>query len=262
MSILDQIIQSKKNRLAKMRPSTKHLDIHALKEMRRTAPSFLNAIKSSNQLAIIAEAKQKSPSKGIIRPNYDVVEIALSYALNGATCMSVLTEEDHFGGSAKDLELVRHAIELPLLRKDFIIDAVQITESLEIGADAILLIKAVLDDELLIQLYEYAIEIGLDVLLEIHTEAELGIIHACPQAMIGINNRNLDTFEVDLRTTQRLRSLINPERVVISESGIKSAEDIALLNDWRVNGALIGEAFMNAADPGLELKILTNGRIL
>ncbi|MFT5206278.1 MAG: indole-3-glycerol phosphate synthase [Candidatus Omnitrophota bacterium] len=261
MTILDQIIQSKKKRLTNLPPSDKHLDVKALKEMRKGSPSFLKSIKSANKLAIIAEAKQKSPSKGIIRTNYDVVEIALSYAANGANCMSVLTEEDHFGGSSSDLELVRKAVELPILRKDFIIDAIQITESLEIGADAILLVKSVLDDELLIQLYEYAISIGLDVLLEIHTEAELSVVQACPQAMIGINNRNLDTFDVDLGTTHRLRSLIDPERIVVSESGIKSAEDIKLLNDWKVNGALIGEAFMKADDPGLELNILMNGRV-
>lgn len=197
------------------------------------------------ELGLIAEVKKASPSKGLIRPNFQPVELARSYEQAGADCISVLTDESYFQGSNDYLTAIRQAVRVPLLRKDFIIDERQIYEARLIGADAVLLIAAILDDDRLQRYMNTAHAIGLDVLLEVHDEPELERALSLGSAkLIGINNRNLKTFETRLETTARLAGLVPPEVTLISESGIQTKEDIAYLTSAGAGGVLIGETFM------------------
>ena len=222
---------------------------------------FYRAVRSAidnGRPAVITEIKQASPSKGIIRPDFDPVRIAEAYENAGAVCLSVLTDEKFFQGSDRHLEQVRAATRLPLLRKDFIIDPYQVYEAKAIGADCILLIVAALDDVRLRELVETAADIGLDVLVEVHDREELerGLLLRTP--LIGINNRNLHTFETSLQTTLGLLPDVFPDRTVVTESGIHSRADIALMRSNDVHAFLIGEALLRADDPGAELRALIN----
>ncbi len=205
---------------------------------------------------IIAEIKKASPSKGVIREDFNPAQIAQSYAENGASCLSVLTDEKYFHGHADYLKQARAACSLPVLRKDFIVDAYQIYEARDMGADAILLIAAALGDPMMQDLEQTAMALGLDVLVEVHNEQELERALMLQTPLLGINNRNLRTFETSLQTTLSMLSQIPEDKVVISESGIHDREDVALLQAQKVNGFLIGEAFMRAADPGAALSTL------
>ncbi len=202
---------------------------------------------------VIAEVKKASPSKGVIRADFDPAAIAASYAQAGAACLSVLTDADFFQGSEAYLQQARAACALPVLRKDFTIDAWQVYEARMIGADAILLIVAALDDATLLELSLLAAELDLDVLVEVHDEAELQRALDVPATLIGVNNRNLRTFETSLDTTLRLRTQVDDERVLVTESGIHTREDVRVLREAGVGAFLVGEAFMRAADPGAEL---------
>lgn len=208
---------------------------------------------SQGRSGVIAEIKKASPSKGVIRENFDPAEIARSYAENGASCLSVLTDEQYFQGCAEYLEQARSACRLPVLRKDFMIDPYQVYEAREMGADAILLIVAALGDPMMIDLEQAAMALNLDVLVEVHNEAELERALQLKTPLLGINNRNLRTFETSLDTTLSMLNMIPDDKMVISESGIHSVEDIELLRANHVNGFLIGEAFMRADDPGVAL---------
>ena len=203
--------------------------------------------------AVIAEVKKASPSQGVIRPQFDPAAIARSYEAAGAACLSVLTDADFFQGSEACLQQARAACALPALRKDFTIDAYQVYEARAIGADAILLIVAALGDAALLELALLAAELDLDVLVEVHDEAELERALDVPAPLVGINNRNLRTFETSLDTTLRLRERVDDGRTVVTESGIHAPADVARLRDAGVNAFLVGEAFMRAPDPGAEL---------
>ncbi|GAB2585919.1 indole-3-glycerol phosphate synthase TrpC [Dyella jejuensis] len=206
--------------------------------------------------AVIAEVKKASPSKGVIRAEFDPIEIARSYEAGGAACLSVLTDKDFFQGSEHFLQQARAACSLPVLRKDFVIDPYQVYEARAIGADCILLIVAALGDAELLELSLLAADLDLDVLCEVHDAEELERAQAVPVPLIGVNNRNLRTFETSLDTTLELQQLMEYDRVLVAESGIHTLDDVARLREAGVNAFLVGEAFMRASDPGRELKRL------
>jgi indole-3-glycerol phosphate synthase len=202
---------------------------------------------------VIAEIKKASPSKGVLREHFNPVAIAKSYAANGATCLSILTDADFFQGSEKYLMQARSACSLPVLRKDFIIDPYQVYESRAINADCILLIVAALDDAMLAELLALAHQLGMDALVEVHDEAELERALASGAKLIGINNRSLHTFETTLDTTLRMLAQVPADRLVVTESGILTPADVKLMRDHGVHAFLVGEAFMRAEDPGARL---------
>lgn len=206
--------------------------------------------------AVIAEIKKASPSKGILREDFDPSAIARSYAEGGATCLSVLTDEAFFQGRDADLQAARSACDLPVLRKDFVIDPYQVYEARALGADCILLIVAALDDRRLQELAWLAADLDLDVLVEVHDREELERALMLRTPLIGINNRDLKTFKTDIQTTIGLLPDVFHDRTVVSESGINSQDDIALLRRHGVNAYLVGEAFMHAAEPGARLSEL------
>jgi indole-3-glycerol phosphate synthase len=206
--------------------------------------------------AVIAEVKRASPSKGLIRHDFDPAAIARSYTAGGATCLSVLTDVDFFQGSDAYLHEAREACALPVLRKDFTIDKYQVHEARAIGADAILLIAAALDNAVLVNLHALAIECGLDVLVEVHNAVDLQRALPLPneaRTLIGINNRDLRTFATSIETTLLLRDAVPRDRLLVTESGIATRDDIARLREAGVHAFLIGETFMRAEDPGAEL---------
>jgi indole-3-glycerol phosphate synthase len=226
------------------------------KQKFRQLSSFRGFRKSlaTDTFGIIAEVKKASPSAGIISENIDPVEVALAYDEAGANCISVLTDQKYFHGHLGDLTLIRRAVSRPLLRKDFTVHEVQIYQAALAGADAILLIVAALTDQELDHLLRAAGDCGIDALVEVHNEPELSRALGAGATFIGINNRNLATFQVDLQTTEALAPLIPNDHVVISESGIKSVEDIRRVAAAGVHGALIGESLMRAANPQAVLK--------
>ncbi len=211
---------------------------------------------AANQSAVIAEVKKASPSKGVIREHFVPSEIAASYEAGGAACLSVLTDSDFFQGSTQYLEEARAACNLPVIRKDFIIDAYQIYEARAMGADCILLIVSALSSESLNHLYDVARDLEMDVLIEVHDADELAVALPLGAELIGINNRNLRTFETSLNTTLDLLDTIPDNRIVVTESGIHTPADIELMRKHDVNSFLVGEAFMRAEDPGKQLRTL------
>ena len=214
----------------------------------REAPLDLAAALCGEPVRLIAEVKRASPSRGILCPDFDPVALATGYARGGAAAISVLTEENYFGGSLDHLMAIREAVKLPLLRKDFIFDPYQIYETAAYGADALLLIVSILSQEQLSQLLSLSHSLSLKCLVEIHNEAEADRALAAGAEIIGINNRDLRTFETDINTTRRLRPLMPRGQIVVSESGISSRHDIKKLRQWRINAVLIGEALVTAAD--------------
>jgi len=228
---------------------------------RAAAPArdFAAAMRSritSGRSAVIAEVKKASPSKGVLREQFDPATIAASYERHGATCLSVLTDRQFFQGKLDDLKAARGACKLPVLRKDFMMDPYQVYEARAAGADCILLIVAALPTEKLHELEAVAFELGLSVLIEVHDGAELETALRMKSPLIGINNRNLRTFETTLDTTIGLLGKVPANRLVITESGILKPEDVARMRAHQVHGYLVGEAFMRAPDPGVELERL------
>ena len=220
---------------------------------------FVGAIRgklAAGQPAVIAEIKKASPSKGVIRPDFQPAEIARSYEAHGAACLSVLTDRQYFQGCPEYLQAARAACALPVLRKDFIVDAYQVAEARAMGADAILLIAAALSLPEMQALEAQANAYGMAVLVEVHNGEELDAALHLKTPLLGINNRNLRTFEVSLQTTLDLLARIPADRIVVTESGILKREDVALMRQHQVNAFLVGEAFMRAPEPGVELASL------
>lgn len=206
--------------------------------------------------AVIAEIKKASPSKGVLRRDFNPAALAANYERGGASCLSVLTDAEFFQGSELDLQQARGACALPVLRKDFIIDPYQVYEARVIGADAVLLIVAALGDAMLRELSQLAAHLDLDVLVEVHDAGELERALLLDDPLIGVNNRDLRSFVTDLKTTLDLLPAVPPDRVVVAESGVHTPADVALLRAHGVNAFLVGEAFMTAPDPGEKLKEL------
>lgn len=244
--ILDRIVKIKKMRLKELNLNVKLLRENA--EKLEAKSSFIDALQKSG-LSIIGEVKKASPSKGLIKENFDPLELAIEYE-NCVDIVSVLTEENFFLGSTEYLKKITNKVGIPALRKDFIIDEAQIYESKILGASAILLIVAILDKKILKKFIEIAIKINMDVLVEVHTKEELDVALSVGAKIIGINNRDLNTFEVDLNTTLELAKLIPKDKVIISESGIKTEDDIKKLKKANIDGVLIGEVFMRCDDIG------------
>ena len=254
--ILKKIISRKIEEIAERKQGC------ALPEMRQRAEAadelrgFADAIRAkikSGDAAVIAEIKKASPSKGVMRENFKPADIAASYEKAGAACISVLTDADFFQGSEEYLQQARAACSLPVIRKDFIIDPYQVYESRAIGADCILLIVAALNNVQLSELSSLAQELNMDVLVEVHDAEELERAMLLKLPLVGINNRNLRTFEVDLQNTLDLLKQIPDDRIVITESAIHNKEDVTLMRENAVNAFLVGEVFMRAEDPGVEL---------
>ena len=254
--ILNKIIATKHEEVAAAVAAKSFAAVEA-EALAQTAPrDFAGAIRqklADGQPGIIAEIKKASPSKGIIRPDFHPAEIARSYENHGAACLSVLTDRQYFQGCPEYLQQARAACALPVLRKDFMVDAYQVAEARAMGADAILLIAAALTLPQMQALEAQAFGYGMAVLVEVHNGEELDAALQLKTPLLGINNRNLRTFDVTLETTLGLLSRIPPDRIVVTESGILKPEDVALMRGNKVNAFLVGEAFMRAAEPGEEL---------
>ena len=257
--ILNQIIAVKRTEIAAAQKRKPLAAVRADAESRVLTRDFVGAMRSkiaAGQAAVIAEVKKASPSKGVIRDDFDPAAIAQSYERGGATCLSVLTDADFFQGSEDFLRQARAACSLPVLRKDFTINAYQVYEARAIGADCVLLIVAALDDDTLLELALLAAELDLDVLIEVHDEDELARALEIPAPLIGVNNRNLRTFGVSLDTSLNLRKRAPADRLLVSESGIATIGDVARLRDAGIDAFLVGETFMRADDPGSALRAL------
>jgi len=257
--ILKKILARKSEEIAER---TRRVPLRELRRHVEDAPTlrgFVRAIEdrfAAGHPAIIAEIKKASPSRGVLRADFRPAEIAKSYARHGAACLSVLTDVDFFQGSDAYLQEARAACELPALRKDFTVDVYQVYEARVIGADAILLIVAALSDAQMDELAALAAELGMDVLVEVHDGRELDRALKLNTRLIGINNRDLRTFETRLETTLNLLPTIPEDRIVVTESGILSPDDVARMRGHNVSAFLVGEAFMKAEDPGVQLEKL------
>ena len=257
--ILRRIVEVKHEEVAAGRTRRSLTSWREEAEARRDARGFEAALRAriaAGRSAVIAEVKRASPSKGVLRENFVPAEIAASYERHGAACLSVLTDARFFQGSEAYLQQARAACTLPVLRKDFMVDAYQVFEARAIGADCILLIAACLDDGLMADLEATALALGMDVLVEVHDGAELDRALRLKSPLLGINNRDLRTFEVTLDTTLRLLPEVPADRLLVTESGILGPEDVRRLRVAGVHAYLVGEAFMRAADPGQALEAL------
>jgi indole-3-glycerol phosphate synthase len=261
--ILNKILAVKADEVAAARKQRDLFSLRREVESDREARSKLRGFEQSlreriaaGQAGVIAEVKKASPSKGVLRPDFQPAAIAQSYAEHGAACLSVLTDLQFFQGSPDYLRQARAACALPVLRKDFMVDLYQVYEARAMGADAILLIVSALDHGLMAELEACALELGMDVLVEVHDGAELDAALKLRTPLVGINNRNLRTFEVTLDTTLGLLDRIPQDRLVVTESGILGPADVARMRAANVHAFLVGEAFMRAADPGAELERL------
>jgi len=257
--VLKKIVSRKQEEILAARSN---IPLETLKQRVKSASpvrGFVNCIKNkinTGNAAVIAEIKKASPSKGILREDFDPVSIAKSYEAGGACCLSVLTDVDFFQGSTEYLIQARDNCQLPVLRKDFMVDAYQVYEARVMGADCILLIVACLTDEKMHELSVLAQELEMDVLIEVHDADELQRALKLPLPMVGINNRNLRTFDTTLQTTLDLLEQMTDDRIVVTESGILKPNDVKLMRENNINAFLVGEAFMRSEDPGLRLSEL------
>lgn len=254
--ILNRIIAVKREEIAAARGVRDLASLRREAEARTDVRDFIGALRAkvaAGQAAVIAEVKKASPSKGVLRENFVPAEIAASYERHGAACLSVLTDVQFFQGATAYLEQARAACAVPVLRKDFMVDAYQVFEARTMGADCILLIAACLDDAHMADLEAQAMALGMAVLVEVHDGAELDRALRLKTPLLGINNRNLRSFEVTLDTTLSLLPRVPAERLLITESGILSRNDVQRMRDAQVHAFLVGEAFMRAADPGVAL---------
>lgn len=246
--VLKEIIQKKKEKILLAKQQLPEDDLKARITGLAPPRHFIEAINKPRQISLIAEIKKASPSGGIIRQEFNPVEIAKEYKDAGVQAISVLTEEDFFAGSLSYINEVKSSVDLPVLRKDFILEPYQVYESRFYGADAVLLIADLLSKEKISALTDTASSLGLDSLVEVHNEKELKKVLSLKVPLIGINNRDLHTLEVDLKTTEKLITLIPKDRVLVVESGIKSRQDVMFLKILGISAVLIGEAFMEARD--------------
>lgn len=245
--ILKKIIQKKKEKILLAKNNLSEEELKSKTYNLPTRP-FIKAIHKPPQISLIAEIKKQSPSQGLIRSNFNLQEIARAYQESGVQAVSILTEEDYFGGDLSYINEVKNLIDVPILRKDFILEPYQVYESRYFGADAILLIADLLSKERLQELIRLAQDLSLDCLVEVHTEKELKKVLSLKAELIGINNRSLRTLEIDSKTTERLFPLIPKDKIVVVESGIKTAQDVLFLKILGVSAVLIGETFMEAVD--------------
>lgn len=258
-TVLDRILARKQEEVVERLKAKSLAQVEQEARAQAPARGFIRALQSKmekNLPAVIAEVKKASPSKGVIREHFVPAEIAISYEKGGAACLSVLTDHDFFQGHEDYLQRARAACSLPVLRKDFTIDPYQVWEARAIGADCILLIVAALEDDTMAELYATANEAGLDTLVEVHTGEELDRALKLGAPMIGINNRDLHTFELSLENTFKLLDRVPDDRLLVTESGILAPADVAAMRAHQVNTFLVGEAFMRADDPGAELQRL------
>lgn len=262
MNVLSQIIAKKRERVeeAKRAVPLERVKSEALAKRERAASHALRRALQSDAINIIAEFKRRSPSKGVIRADADLPSIVRSYETGGAAAISVLTEQDYFDGSPADLEAVKACVELPVLRKDFVFDPYQVFEAAAAGADAVLLIVAVLDDQQLESLRRLAEELGMDALVEVHNSEEMDRAARCGAKLVGVNNRDLRTFEVTLDTSLKLAKLAPKETLLVSESGLNHGAELRRLREQGFSGFLIGESLMRARCPEAALRDLRNDR--
>jgi len=254
--ILVKILKRKHEEIAERSATVSIDDLKQQIEQADAVRGFIKAIENkiqNKQSAVISEIKKASPSKGVLREDFNPAEIAKSYADNGAACLSILTDKDYFQGSEEYLKQGRAACDLPVIRKDFIIDPYQVYEARAIEADCILLIVAALNDEDLQALFNLAKELGMDVLMEVHDEEEMERALKTNARLIGVNNRNLRTFDTSLDTTLRMLDMVKENHILVTESGIHTKEDVQLMRDNNVHSFLVGEAFMRAENPGEKL---------
>jgi indole-3-glycerol phosphate synthase len=256
--ILDKILSEKALEVSALKKNNSLSNLekigHGFK--RRGFEKILFNFRDQKKLAVIAEIKKASPSKGQFKSDFDVEDISISYESNGAACISVLTDKKFFMGSLENLALARNKVQLPVLRKDFIIDPIQVAESYAIGSDCILLIASALSQEKLLELESQAKTYGMDCLLEVHNEQDLIKVLNCKSKLVGINNRNLNDFNVEIVTTERLLKEVPTDKLVVSESGINGKAEVEYLEKIGVTSYLIGELLMKNKSPGLALKKL------
>ncbi len=253
-TILQQIVEQTHVDLKKRKQRISSADLESLPDYERKRLSFSKALSATETISIIAEIKKASPSKGIIRSDFNPAKLAAQYQNGGASAISVLTDEPAFKGSLKDLQLTRSKVDIPLLRKDFIIDSYQIKEARAYGADAVLLIATITDGHQLQELHQAADEWGMECLVECYSEEDLALINFNQVKILGVNNRNLHTFNVDLHRGIDLLQTAPEGTLLVSESGLKSASDLKLLQDNGIHAALIGEYFMRQENPGDAVK--------
>lgn len=254
--ILKKILQRKVEEITERSQKVSITEQSKLAEQASPVRGFISAMENkiaAGKAGVIAEIKKASPSKGILRENFNPAEIARSYAEHGATCLSVLTDKDFFQGSEDYLQQARAACDLPVIRKDFIIDPYQVYEARAINADCILLIVAALGDAAMNELLGLAHHLGMDVLMEVHDREEMERALMSGARLIGVNNRSLRTFDISLNNTLDMLDMVPDDRLLVTESGIHSAEDVKLMREHHVNAFLVGEAFMRADNPGKKL---------
>jgi indole-3-glycerol phosphate synthase len=259
-TILDKIISTKREEVAAAKAARPLQELRQAVEAASPARDFLGVIAAPGPIKLIAEVKQASPSKGLIRADFEPVSIARTYASHGASCVSVLTDETYFRGHLDFLRAVRLAVEIPALRKDFVIDEYQVWEARAAGADAVLLIAECLDDHQLRELHDLVVQLGMTPLVELHEAENLPRVLAAGARLVGVNNRDLKTFKVDLEHTIRLRSQIPADRFVVGESGIRTHEELSRLEAAGVNAVLVGESLMARPDIGAAVDQLLGRR--
>lgn len=259
--ILDDIVAYKKTELAAQQQRTSLQQLQDMPLFHAAPPPFIQTLREWPGRTIIAEVKKASPSKGVIRADFEPLSLAKTYEINGAAAISVLTERQFFQGRLDYLRLIREQVRCPLLRKDFLFDPYQVYEARAFGASAILLIVAILSKAQMNELSTLAQSLGLDCLVEVHDEAELDCALACGAELLGVNNRDLRTFHTTVETSERLIRLVPPGTTVVSESGLSRSEQLARLESLGVKAFLIGETFMAAPDPGVPLRELIRSEV-
>ena len=251
---LQEIINYKKEEFTFRRNQTNNFELQSKIDQQKKPRKFLERLNKANKFNLIAEVKKASPSKGLIRKDFDPLELAKCYQNGGASCLSVLTDEKYFQGNNRYIDVIKKEVDLPILRKDFIVDPWQIKESRSLGADCILLIMAALNIEDAILLEKEAIDLGMDVLIETHTEEEVKMANKLKSKLVGVNNRNLKTMEVDINNTLKLKNFIDPEKILVAESGLKTHLDLQWLKENGIINFLIGESLMKEKDLTLATK--------